>query len=96
MPFSVIGRTALSNYLLQTVVCTTIFYGYGGGLFVKVNLAWLLLPTVVIYALQASLSAWWIGRYRFGPMEWVWRSMTYGQAQPMKRGPAPAELPSAA
>ena len=74
------SRTALSNYLFQTVVCTTIFYGYGGGLFGKVSLGWLLVPTVAIYALQAPLSNWWLGRHQFGPAEWVWRSMTYGKA----------------
>ncbi|MBI3698291.1 MAG: DUF418 domain-containing protein [Acidobacteria bacterium] len=86
MPFAAIGRTALSNYLFQTVVCTTIFYGYGGALFAKVSLAWLLVPTVVIYALETPLSNWWLSRYRFGPAEWIWRSMTYGKVQPMKRG----------
>ena len=85
LPFAAIGRTALSNYLLQTVVCTTIFYGYGGALFARVSLAWLLVLTVVIYALEAPLSNWWLARYRFGPAEWIWRSMTYGQAQPMRR-----------
>jgi uncharacterized protein len=66
MPFAAIGRTALSNYLLQTVVCTTIFDAYGGGLFGKVSLAWLLVPTVIIYGLEVPLSNWWLGRYRFG------------------------------
>lgn len=84
MPFAAIGRTALSNYLLQTVVCTTIFYGYGGALFGKVSLAWLLAPTVVIYALEVPLSNWWLGHYRFGPAEWAWRWMTYGKKPSMK------------
>jgi uncharacterized protein len=84
MPFAAIGRTALSNYLLQTVVCTTIFYGYGGGLFGKVSLPWLLVPTVIIYGLEVPLSLWWLSRYRFGPAEWAWRWMTYGQKPPMK------------
>jgi uncharacterized protein len=85
MPFAAIGRTALSNYLLQTVVCTTIFDAYGGGLFGKVSLAWLLVPTVIIYGLEVPLSNWWLGRYRFGPAEWAWRWMTYRQKPPMKR-----------
>ena len=84
MPFAAIGRTALSNYLLQTIVCTTIFDGYGGGLFGKVSLAWLLVPTVIVYGLQVPLTNWWLGRYRFGPAEWVWRWMTYGRKSPMK------------
>jgi uncharacterized protein len=90
MPFGAIGRTALSNYLLQTIVCTTIFYGYGGGLFAKVDLAWLLLPTVVVYGLEVPLSNWWLAHYRFGPAEWAWRWMTYRQKPGMKRVPEPA------
>jgi uncharacterized protein len=90
LPFAAIGRTALSNYLLQTIVCTTIFYGYGGGLFAGVHLAWLFVLSVVIYATQAPLSNWWLSRYRFGPAEWIWRSMTYGKAQLLKRDTLPA------
>lgn len=90
LPFAAIGRTALSNYLFQTVVGTTIFYGYGGGLFARVHLAWLFVLGVVIYALQVPLSRWWLSRYRFGPAEWIWRSMTYGKAQLRKRDTLPA------
>lgn len=84
VPFSAIGRTALSNYLFQTIFCTTIFYGYGGGLFLKVHLAWLMVLSLAIYALELKLSKWWLAHYRFGPAEWAWRSLTYGQLQPMK------------
>jgi uncharacterized protein len=83
-PFSVIGRTALSNYLFQTIFCTTIFFGYGGGLFAKVHLAWLMVLSVAVYALEVALSKWWLERYRFGPAEWAWRSLTYDRFQPMK------------
>jgi uncharacterized protein len=83
-PFSVIGRTALSNYLFQTIFCTTIFFGYGGGLFAKAHLAWLIILSVAVYALEVALSKWWLARYRFGPAEWAWRSLTYGRLQPMK------------
>jgi len=78
-PFAAIGRTALSNYLLQTAVCTTLFYGYGGGLFGKISLAWLFVLTIIIYGLEVPLSNWWLTRHRFGPAEWVWRWMTYGK-----------------
>jgi uncharacterized protein len=83
-PFAAIGRTALSNYLFQTVVCTTLFYGYGIGLFGKVSLLWLFVPTVIIYGLEVPLSNWWLARYRFGPAEWAWRWMTYGNRPAMK------------
>ncbi|MBI1788945.1 MAG: DUF418 domain-containing protein [Acidobacteria bacterium] len=78
-PFGAVGRTALTNYLLQSLVCTTLFYSYGFRLYGKVGPAILLLPTLVIYAAQVPASAWWLARYRFGPMEWVWRSLTYGK-----------------
>jgi uncharacterized protein len=84
LPFSVIGRTALSNYLIQTIFCTAIFFGYGGGLYGKVHLAWLLILSVAVYAMEVLLSRWWIAHYCFGPAEWAWRSVTYGQLQPMK------------
>ena len=85
LPYGAIGRTALSNYLLQTVVGTTIFYSYGGGLFGRVHLIWLFVLSIVIYALQVPLSNWWLRRYRFGPVEWLWRTLTYGKAPGMKR-----------
>lgn len=88
LSFAAIGRTALSNYLLQTLVGTTIFYSYGGGLFGRVNLAWLFVLSVVIYALQIPFSRWWLSRYRFGPMEWLWRTMTYGKPPGMSRATA--------
>jgi uncharacterized protein len=81
LPFAAIGRTALSNYLFQTVVGTTIFYGYGGRLFAKVGLGWLFVLSIIIYILQVPLSRWWLAHHRFGPAEWVWRRMTYGKAQ---------------
>lgn len=80
-PFGAIGRTALTNYLLQSVIGTLLFYSYGLGLF-GMGPALLLIPTFAIYAAQAVISPWWLTRYRFGPVEWLWRSLTYG-AQPM-------------
>ncbi len=90
LPAGAIGRTALSNYLLQTIVCTTIFYGYGGALFGKFNLLWLFVLSIVIYALQIPLSQAWLARFRFGPAEWAWRGMTYGKLPAMKRDAAAA------
>jgi uncharacterized protein len=84
-PFAAVGRTALSNYLFQSLVCTTLFYAYGFGLYGKGGPLLFLIPTLVIYALEVPLSQWWLRRYRFGPAEWVWRSMTYGAPQPFRR-----------
>ena len=83
-PLAAVGRMALSNYLFQSVVCTTVFYSYGFGLFGKVGPAAGLALSVAIYAVQVPLSLWWLRHFRFGPMEWVWRSLTYGMAQTMR------------
>lgn len=78
------GRMALSNYLLQSVVCTLVFYNYGLGLYGKVGAATGLLMACVLFSLQALLSVWWLRRYRFGPVEWLWRTLTYRRRQPMR------------
>ena len=82
--FSAVGRTALTNYLLQAVIGTLIFYSYGLGL-LGVGPALLLPLTVVIFAAQLYASAWWVARYRFGPVEWLWRRLTYKGPLPMRR-----------
>lgn len=83
-PVTAVGRMALSNYLFQTVVCTTLFYSYGLGLFGKIGPAIGVAVTIVIYAMQLPLSTWWLRRFRFGPMEWLWRSATYRRWQPLR------------
>ena len=86
--FGAVGRTALTNYLLQSVIGTLIFYHYGLGLFGRVGPAILFALTIVIYALQVVASQWWLERYRYGPVEWVWRSLTYGRRLPLSRDTA--------
>ena len=83
-PLAAVGRTALSNYLLQSLICTTIFYSYGLALFGKVGPSLGLLLTVAIFLIQIPVSTWWLGRYQFGPVEWLWRSLTYWQRQPLR------------
>jgi uncharacterized protein len=86
-PLVSVGRMAISNYLLQTIICTTLFYGYGFGLYGWVGSAAGVLLTITIYVLQIPLSAWWLRHFRFGPVEWLWRSLTYGERQPMRYPP---------
>ncbi|KRG80996.1 membrane protein [Stenotrophomonas daejeonensis] len=85
------GRMALSNYLLQSVLCTLLFYGYGLGLFEQMGRAWQLLFAVVLFAAQVLGSHLWLKHFRFGPMEWLWRAFTYLQLPPLRRraGAAP-------
>lgn len=83
-PLREVGRMALTNYLLQSVVCTAIFYSYGLGFYWKVGPALGLGLSFLIYFGQIIFSTWWLRRFRFGPVEWAWRSLTYGEAQPMR------------
>ncbi|WP_082363334.1 DUF418 domain-containing protein [Chondromyces crocatus] len=78
------GRMALSCYLLQSLLCGIIFYGYGFGLYGHLGPAAGLLVVFGIYAVELALSRWWLSRYRFGPLEWLWRTLTYGKRQPMR------------
>ena len=78
------GRMALTNYLLQSVVCTFVFYGYGLGYFEALPRAWQPLFVVALFVLQVLASRWWLARFRHGPMEWLWRAITYGQVPRMR------------
>ncbi len=82
--FAAVGRMALSNYLAHSLILTTVFYGYGLGLYGEIpRLAQMGFVAAVI-GLQLLWSPWWLARYRFGPFEWLWRSLTYWQRQPMR------------
>jgi uncharacterized protein len=91
-PLASVGRMALTNYLMQSVIATTLFYGYAFGLFYRIGPAVGVLIAFAIYAVQVIYSAWWMARFRFGPMEWLWRTLTYGKAPAML---APAASPLA-
>jgi uncharacterized protein len=83
-----VGRMAFTNYLMQSVIFGWIFYGYGLGLFSRLGAASALGIGIVVYAAQSAFSRWWLRRYWYGPVEWLWRSLMYGEAQPLRRGPA--------
>jgi len=84
-PFAAVGRMALTDYLMQSVVCTLFFYHYTTGLYGGVGPVWGLVVTVILYSLQVVFSNWWLERYRFGPMEWLWRGLTYGKFPEMRK-----------
>ena len=81
---SAVGRMALTNYLAQSVVFTAVFYGIG--LYGRVSLAPALVMCLVFYALQLFISPVWLSRFSYGPVEWLWRILTYGRRKP---GPTP-------
>ena len=82
-PFGAVGQMALTNYLAQSLFFAWFFrltHTFG-----SVGPALGLLPTVIFFALQIWFSVWWLNRFQFGPVEWLWRALTYGAAQPMRR-----------
>ena len=83
--FAAVGRMALSNYLTHSLVMTSLFYGYGLGLYAELPRVGQQGIVAVLIGLQLLLSPWWLKHFRFGPAEWLWRSLTYGQRQPMRR-----------
>ena len=84
MRLAAVGRMALTNYITQSVLCSLIFYGHGLGLFASVGSVAIVGIVVAIWALQLAWSPWWLARFRFGPLEWLWRTLSYGQRQPMR------------
>ena len=82
--FAAVGRMALTNYLMHSLILTTVFYGYGLGLYGTVPRIWQMAFVAAVIGLELLWSKWWLERYRFGPAEWVWRTLTYGKRQPMR------------
>ncbi len=80
-----VGQMAFTNYLMQSIICTWIFYGYGFGLYDKLHYYELYYVVFSVWIFQLIGSSIWLRYFRFGPFEWVWRSLTYWKAQPMKR-----------
>lgn len=85
VPLEAAGRLSISNYLFQSIVATLIFYSYGLGFYGKVSLFTGTILALSIYVIQLVLSSWWVKRYYYGPVEWVWRSGTYLKKQRLKR-----------
>jgi uncharacterized protein len=81
--FAPAGRMAFTNYLSQSVIFCWIFFGYGLGYFGHLGLFDTLVFGAAFYACQMALSTWWLRRFRFGPVEWLWRTLMYGRWQPM-------------
>ena len=82
-----VGRMALTNYILQSVFGLVIFHDFGFGLWNELARHQLYFVVAGEWIVSIWFSAWWLRRYRFGPLEWLWRSLTYGRAQPMRLRP---------
>jgi uncharacterized protein len=80
------GRMALTNYLAQSVLFSVLFYGFGAGLYGRLGSAPASLIGIATFVAQMVFSHWWLTRYRFGPAEWLWRSITYARRQPFAAG----------
>jgi len=76
-PLKYVGRTALTNYLMQSVIFTTIMYAYGFGKFGSYQPWQLVVFAVLVFAIQIIISKIWLQKFRFGPIEWLWRKWTY-------------------
>ena len=87
MPFDAVGRMALTDYLMQSAIFTVVFDATG--LYGRIGpvLDWI--ATIVFFAVQVAISNWWLERYRFGPVEWLWRAITYWKLPAMRRAPEP-------
>lgn len=83
--FQYTGRMAFTNYLTQSIIATTIFYSYGLGFYGEFGPLAGVIFAASIFCLQVLFSKWWLQRYYYGPFEWVWRTLTYGKKQRLKR-----------
>ncbi len=79
-----VGQMAFTNYLMQSIICTFFFFGYGFGYFGKLHLHQIYYVVAAVWVFQLIFSSIWLRYFRFGPFEWVWRSLTYWKKQPMK------------
>ena len=84
-PLAAVGQMALSNYLGTSLLCTLIFNGYGFGLFGKLQFYQLSYVVAAVWVVNLVASPLWLKYFRFGPVEWLWRSLTYWKRQPMRR-----------
>ncbi|MFO7952773.1 MAG: DUF418 domain-containing protein [Bacillota bacterium] len=81
-PVAAAGKMALTNYLAQTLICVIIFYGFGFGFYGEVSLSEGILITIAIFLVQVAWSNAWLRKFKYGPMEWFWRLLTYKKRQP--------------
>lgn len=84
-PLTWVGRMSLSNYILQSIISFWLFYSIGFGFYGEIPPIGSVIIVVVVYTMQIFVSKAWLKKYRYGPLEWLWRTLTYGKKQPLKR-----------
>jgi uncharacterized protein len=84
-PLAAVGRMALTNYLLQSLICTSIFYGHGLGQFGRIDRAGQLAIAAGVCVIQLAVSSWWFTKFSVGPIEWAWRSAALGRRLSLRR-----------
>lgn len=80
-----VGRMAFTNYILMSIICTFIFYGHGFGVFGKIERSSQILIVLAVCVIILIVSPLWLKKIKYGPLEWLWRVLTYWQKQPMKK-----------
>lgn len=93
--FAPYGKMALTNYFLQSIIGTFIFFGWGLGYFAQIRNSYLFLLAIFVIALQVAFSKYWLKVFKYGPLEWLWRCGTYLKWQPMFKKKSATELPTA-
>ncbi len=88
MNFYEVGRMGLTTYLTQALVGTLLLFSYGFGLLGEYGAATWSVIAIVVFGLQIVFSKWWLAHFYYGPVEWLWRSMTYLKLQPLKKQPS--------
>lgn len=83
-PLASVGKMGLTSYVFQTIIGTYLFFGFGLALLDKTAVWQATLITIPIYLAQVLFSRFWLARFRYGPLEWLWRSLTYLRIQPMR------------
>lgn len=84
LALAAVGKMALTNYLSQSIICNTLFMGFGFGLAGQLERHQIYYVVLGIWIFQLIFSVFWLQKYRFGPVEWLWRSLTYGNKQPLR------------
>lgn len=83
--FAAVGKMAFTNYITHTLICSLVFFGYGLNYFAEMEYYQIYVLALGIWIFQLILSPWWLDRFQFGPLEWLWRSLTYWKVQPFRR-----------